>query len=430
MKSSREGNRLRTMALHGLAALMTIVIILSFMAVPGAAAGLANARAMGMAGAYISLARGYDCSSFNPANLGLDGGRRSGLQLFGVGAAVSNNSFSLDDYNRYTGASLNEQDKDDLLDKIPAEGLKVSADAEVTAFGLSLGNMAISLSAIGAAEINMGRVPMELLLKGNTMADTVDLDGMYGDGFGLASFNFSYGQRLYKNYDRQLAVGGTFHYLQGLGYEEITQLNGHATTLITGYSGAGSLTSRTATGGSGYAVDLGAALKISKSYTVGVTCYNLYSHIRWDQETKEHHYSFAFDTLTLAMMDGDSLITSHDTTVAISPFTSELPSLIRVGLAHTAGRLLWAVDWEQGFKRGAGTSANPRVSAGSEFRLLSFLPLRAGMAVGGKTGMTYAAGLGLDFALVYLDFGMANYDAISAASGKGLTMGVQSGIRF
>lgn len=430
MKSTRRDNRVETIAFRGLAALITIVIILSFMAVPGAASGLANARAMGMAGAYISLARGHDCSSFNPANLGLDGGQRNGLQLFGLGAAVSNNSFSLDDYNRYTGASLSEQDKNELLDKIPAEGLKVSADAEATACGLSLGNMAISLSAIGAAEINLGRTAMELLLKGNTMADTIDLDGMYGDGFGLASVNFSYGQRLYKNYDRQLAVGGTFHYLRGLGYEEVMELNGHAATLMSGYSGAGSLTSRTATGGSGYAVDFGAALKVSKSYTIGVTAYNLYSHIRWDQDTKEHRYSFAFDTLVLAMMDGDSLITSEDTTVAISPFTSKLPSLIRVGLAHTTGRLLWAVDWEQGFKRGAGTSANPRVSAGGEYRLSRFLPLRAGMAVGGKTGTTYAAGLGLDFALVYFDFGAANYNAVNGASGKGLTLGIQSGIRF
>ncbi len=430
MKSSRHDNRTGTMAVSGLAALTTLAVTLSLLAAPGAAAGLANARAMGMAGAYASLARGNDCSLFNPANLGLDGGRRSGLQFFGLGVSISNNSFSLDDYNHYTGANLNESDKDELLNKIPSEGLKVSADAEVTAVGLSLGNLAISLSAIGAAEINMGRTPMELLLKGNTMADTINFDGMYGEGFGLASVNFSYGQRLYKNYDRQLAVGGTFHYLQGLGYEEVTELNGHAATLATGYSGAGSLTSRTATGGSGYAVDLGAALKVSKSYSIGVTAFNLYSHIRWDRETKEHRYSFAFDTLTLAMMDGDSLITSEDTTVAISPFTSQLPSLIRVGLAHTAGRLLWAVDWEQGFKRGAGTSANPRVSAGCEYRLVGFLPLRAGMAVGGKAGTTYAAGLGLDFAGVYFDLGAANYNAVSAASGKGLTLGIQSGIRF
>jgi hypothetical protein len=430
MNASRHDYWVGTLALHGLAALITVLVALSFLTTPGAAAGLANARAMGMAGAYISLARGNDCPSFNPANLGLDGGRKSGLQFFGLGVSVSNNSFSLDDYNHYTGANLSEADKDELLDKIPSEGLKVSADAEVTAFGLSLGNLAVSLSAIGAAEINMGRTPMELLLEGNAMADTLDLEGMYGEGYGLASVNVSYGQRLYKNYDRQLAVGGTFHYLRGLGYEEVTELNGYAATLPTGYTGAGSLTSRTATGGSGYAVDLAAALKVSKSYTVGVTVFNLYSHIRWDQDTKEHRYTFSFDTLTLAMMDGDSLITSEDTTVAISPFTSQLPSLIRVGLAHTAGRLLWAIDWEQGFKRGAGTSANPRVSAGAEYRLIGFLPLRAGMAVGGKAGTTYAAGLGLDFSAVYLDFGAANYNAVSAASGKGLTIGVQTGIRF
>jgi len=430
MKASSPDSRAGAILLRGLAALIATIIILSLMAGPITASGLANTRALGMAGAHISLARGYACASFNPANLGLDGGRQNGLQLFGAGVAVSNNSFSLDDYNRYTGASLDEAEKNELLDKIPSEGLKVSADAEVTVLGLALSNLAVSLSAIGAAEINMGRVPMELLLQGNTMADTVSLDGMYGDGYGLASANISYGQRLYKNYDRQLAVGGTFHYLRGLGYEEIMELNGQAATLMSGYSGEGSVTSRTATGGSGYAVDVGAALKISKGYTVGAIVYNLVSRIRWDQDTKEHQYSFAFDTLTLSVMDGDSIITSEDTTVTIDPFTTDLPRMIRVGLAQTSGRLLWAVDWEQGFKRGAGTSANPRISAGGEYRLLRFLPVRAGMAVGGKTGTTFAAGLGLDFALAYIDFGAANYDGISAASGKGLTLGVQSGIRF
>ncbi len=406
------------------------VLSLAAFGSPALSSGLANARAIGMAGAYTSLARGVECTSFNPANLGLETYRQTGLQLFGLGLSISNNSFSLDDYNHYTGATLTESEKDELLAKIPADGLKVTADAEATAIGVGLGGLAVSLSALGAAEINLGRTPMELLLKGNALADTVDLDGMYGEGYAFAAFNVSYGQSLYKYYDRQLAIGGTFRYLRGLAYEEVTEIDGHAVTLPAGFEGLGSLTARTATGGTGYAVDLGTSLRLSKSYTVGLTVFNFLSHIRWTSGTEERRYAFAFDSVTAVNMNADSIVTSTDTTVAIGSFVTTLPATIKAGLAKTTGSLLWAVDWEQGFRRGAGISTRPRLSAGAEYRLLHLLPLRAGFAIGGKPGTTYAAGIGLAFAPVTIDVGAANYNAVSGSFGKGLNLAVTCGIRF
>jgi len=159
-----------------------------------------------------------------------------------------------------------------LLAKIPVEGLKVSADGEVSILGLGMGNFAASLSAIGAAEVNMNRSVIELLLNGNTYGESVDLDGIYGDGYGLASLNLSYGGLLYKSFDRQLAVGATVHLLKGLVYEEIMEANGQAVTLATGFDGAGSLVTRTASGGTGFSLDLpSSSTKITPSerrYTI------------------------------------------------------------------------------------------------------------------------------------------------------------------
>lgn len=394
------------------------------------AAGMSNARAVGMAGAYSSMARGSDCPLFNPANLALTSGRSSGLQIFGAGVAISNNSFSLDDYNTYTGATLSEQDKDDLLNKIPIEGLKVSADADISALACNAGNLAFSITGMGAAEINISHEVAELLLQGNTIADTISLDGTYGEGYGLGSVNLSYGRRLYKLGDRELAVGATFRYLKGFGYEEITHLNGEAVTLSTGFEGIGSVVSRTSTGGTGYAVDLGGSLQISKAYTVGLTIHNFLSSITWSDETKEHHYTFEFDTLNVGNMDNDDIITSTDTTIAVDNFKTSLPSTIRLGVAKTTGSLLWAFDWEQGFKKAAGSSTTPRLSTGAEYRILGFVPLRAGFGLGGKRGTTYSGGFGIDASFVYLDFAVANFNAISGASGKGLNFGFNAGIRF
>jgi len=394
------------------------------------AAGLANARATGMAGAYTSLAKGYYCPSFNPANLGLTAYQVRGIQLFGVGASVKNNSLTLDDYNHYTGARLSEYEKQELLSKVPAEGLKVSADGEATALAFGMGSFAVSLSAMGAAEINLGRTAVELLLNGNAIADTVNLEGIYGEGYGLASLNLAYGCPLYKSGDRQLAVGATLRLLKGLGFEQVTEANGHAVTLTTGFEGSGSLVARSASGGSGFTLDLGTTLQISKDYTVGATLFNSLSAVRWNNETEEHYFTFSLDTLTAVNMSDDSIVVSTDTTMEVDPFTSHLPSTIKAGLARTTGSFLWAVDWEQGFKLAAGSSPNPRFSAGGQYHLFSFLPLRAGLGIGGKQGMTYAGGVGIDFSLFHLDLGVANYNAIAGSTGKGLNVAISSGFQF
>jgi hypothetical protein len=422
------GSTQRTGSQLGLIAVAVCVALI--VTSPVSATGLANARAIGMAGAYTSLAKGYYSPAFNPANLGFASKQMNGIGIFGAGVSVSNNTLSLDDYNTYTGATLNDHDKEVLLGKIPSEGLRASVDAEASAVAVGMRNLVFSFSAIGAAEVNLNRDVVELLLQGNTFADTVMLDGTYGEGYGLASFNLSYGQCLYKYNDRQLAVGTTVRFLKGLGYEEITEANGHAVTLATGFSGAGSLVSRTAEGGMGYACDLGAALQISKSYTVGVSFFNLASSMTWNHKTKEHRYWFTLDTLTLADLSEDSIIVSSDTSVTIGSFSSSLPRTFKVGLARTAGSLLWAVDWEQGFKRGAGCSSEPRVSAGAEYRLLNCLPMRAGFGLGGKQGTTYAAGLGVEFLVVHLDFAAANYNAVSGYAGKGLNLAISGGVRF
>lgn len=404
--------------------------IMSIMVVSAGAMGLSNARAIGMAGAYTSLAKGYECSFFNAANLGFKSSRSGDVQILGFGLSISNNSFSLSDYNSYTGASLNTADKEELLSKIPSDGLKIAVDGEASTLAFSTGGFAFSVSAIGAADINLGRAPMELLLMGNTMSETIDLDGMYGEGFGLASVNLSYGRRITSIAGKALSVGGTFKYLQGLGYEEVIEADGSMITLPTGFAGEGNVIARTATGGQGYAIDLGAALKINEKYMVGASVFNFLSNMKWNKGTEEHQFNFRFDTLTVANMGNDSIIVSSDTTIEIDPFNSSLPSTIKVGLAKLKGKFLWALDWEQGFRTGAGSSVNPRISAGAEYKILSFLPLRGGFALGGKQATTFAAGFGFDLSLFYLDLGFASYNAIAGTAGKGLNVSMNMGLQF
>ena len=187
-----------------------LLILLALMPAAAFPIGLSSARAMAMGGAYIGLAKGVYAPLYNPANIGLSGYRQTGLELAGIGAEISNNSFTLSDYNSYTGAILTDNDKSTILGKIPAQGLKITADIEASVMSLSLGSFVLSLNGSAATEVNLGKDALELFLEGNGLADTFSLDGMYSEAIAFASAGLSYGTTLMRLGSRELAVGGTF----------------------------------------------------------------------------------------------------------------------------------------------------------------------------------------------------------------------------
>lgn len=391
--------------------------------------GLSSAQAVAMGGSFMGLAKGVYAPLYNPANIGLSDYRQFGIEVAGVGARISNNSFSLADYNNYSGAVLNEDDKSAILGKIPSDGLKINADIEARALALSLGSVVFSMSGNAATEVNLGKDALELFLRGNGLNDTFSLDGMYSEAIAYATAGISYGASIYKLGTRQLAVGASYRYIRGIAYEKVTELRGGVMTLPTGYHGEGTMIAQTAKGGNGYAADLGAALRLSDSYAAGICINNLLSSIRWNDKTEEHGYNFKFDSVTAENMD-DSIIVSDDYTKEISAFKSKLPAVMRLGLAKTSGKLLWALDWEQGFRQVAGSSSQPRISAGVEYRFVGFLPLRAGYSLGGKNGSVISGGLGLNIALAYLDLAVANHSGLNFGASKGLHLAISTGIRL
>lgn len=410
--------------LVGFIALLTLLLVAS-----ATAASNSAARSVAMGGAHMGLASGVDAARFNPANLGLSDHRKAGLELAGFGASVVNNAFTLSDYNKYTGAFLTTADKQDILSKIPDEGLKLSANVEASALAFSAGSFALAVTGIGVADINLSKDIFELVLNGNTFADTISVDGSYSDAVSYAAAGLSFGLPIYSSGSRQLSVGATAKYLRGLAVEQVVELRGMAATYETGFAGSGELIAQTATGGAGYALDLGAALKLNNNYTLGVKVENLVSRLSWNRETEEHGYIFSFDTMTVDNM-GDDYVVSEDYTREIAPFHTSLPQVLTAGLANTSGKFVWAVDWQQGFKKKAGASTKPRLSAGVEWSLISLLPLRAGYAVGGDQTAQFSFGSGLHLWAFYLDAAAVTGSSISGYSSKGLNLAVTTGLYF
>jgi hypothetical protein len=407
-----------------------LTIFATLLAATAGATGLSSAAAVAMGGAHIGLARGVYAPRFNPANIGLSEYREAGLELAGAGAQIINNSFTLKEYNEYTGALLTEEDKSAILGKIPAEGLKISAEAEAATMTLSLSSFVLSITGSAATEVNLGKDALELFLRGNGLNESFSMEGMYSEAVAYASIGLSYGRAIYKSGTRQLAVGATFKYIKGLAYEKVIELTGGVITLATGFEGEGTMTAQTATGGNGLGVDIGAALKINDDYTAGITFANLLNTISWNNKTEEHYYHFEFDTLTIDNMNNDSIVVSDDYSRDIPGFSSTLPVVMKIGIANTSGKLIWAIDWAQGFKLAAGSSSKPRLSAGVEYRPFDCLPLRTGYSLGGGKGSSISFGTGVDLDLFYLDLAATNHSSLNFSSTKGLHFAISTGFRF
>jgi len=412
---------------------IVIMVLLAAWILPGTAKGAAavhsSARSTALGGAYTSLARGVEAARYNPANLGLDGYQQNGLELFSIGASVTNNAFSLSDYNNYTGAVLSTADKQDIMNKIPTEGLSIDADVKASALSLALGSFVLSINGVGAADVNLNRDIINLALNGNTFADTIDITGTYSDGISYATVGLSYGWPIYSSGTRQLAVGLTATYIRGIAVEELVELEGLAATYAAGFQGQGGAIIRTASGGSGFGLDVGAALKLNNTYTAGIRFENLIGSINWNKNTQEHGYTFEFDTTTIENIE-DDLVTSNDYSIDIAGFSTSLPAVMNVGFAKTSGKLLWAIDWTQGFRSVPGTSTKPRLAFGVEYRVLSFLPLRTGFMTGGDRNTAFSFGSGVRFFGFYLDAAVITGSSLSVYSAKGANIAISTGIQF
>lgn len=404
-------------------------LFLLLLPVPGLAMGKASARSAGMGEAHLAMATGVDAARYNPANLGLFSHRATCLQLAGFGGSITNNAFTLSDYNRYNGSFLSQQDKDAILGKIPDEGLKLMVDAEAGALSVSSGAFAVTMTGVAQADVNLSRDLFELVLEGNTFADTIDVSSSYSDFVSYATIGVSYGFPLTTVSGRTLAVGGTARYLRGLAVERVIDMKGLISTEWSGFAGQGNLTAQTATGGSGYSLDLGAVLDLGGGYTSGLTLENVYGTISWTRGTEEHRYTFAFDT-TAGDVTDENYVTSNDTTLDIASFSTALPPVMRAGLAWSGKKLSWALDYTQGLRSQWGASTTPRIGAGVEWTGLRLIPVRLGFATGGRNGTLFAFGSGLTLSAFHLDLAIQTGSSLSAYSTRGANLAVTTGLWF
>lgn len=275
-------------------------------AVPGVARAQlpATPRALGMGGAYLTVARGVEALSNNPANLALPGAPPWSFSLPQLAASGTLVGARFGEVPTLFGDDAGPR-RDEILDALPTWGAEARYDVRAPLGALQIGPFAVGVSYASMGSHSVGRDIVELLVKGyeesRTDYSVGNTSGSRATYYDLAA---SYGREL-----RGVSLGVTGHYFRGgsLVRSQMFEprIDVEARDVSVDYL---SVLSR---GGSGYALDLGAAYQPSERVTLGVTLKNLAGRMTWSEDLSYRDFRVSREEL------GDlDLASLHDRYVA------------------------------------------------------------------------------------------------------------------
>jgi hypothetical protein len=374
---------------------------------PVVGAVFTSARTLATSGGLSADARDVDAVFVNPANLAFWGDRAVRVRLLSASASVSNNSLSLSDYNGYTGSTLSEKDKANILDKIPRYGLSVDGEAVVTALAVAYKEYALVFSGLGAGHGDFSKDYFDLLLYGNELDRTYSIEDTEGEAYLTSVLSLSGSRIIRRGAADTLSVGLTLKWLRGFLYGGSSEMEGGVAFHSDGFTAAGTASGLKSEGGSGFAFDFGASYRVG-SWIHSVSFLNI-GDIKWDQEVEKKIFTFQADSVMI-YDDRDTLFDiGSDTTIYGGSFKSKLPSkMVLATTWKTAPRWTLGVAWEQGFRDGPAVSKSPYLALGGEYYPTWWLTLRSGLGLGGSRGVFGSLGFGLVFSDFSLDFALAN----------------------
>jgi hypothetical protein len=181
------------------------------------------------------------------------------------------------------------------------------------------------------------------------------------------------------------------------------------------------LSQKTAEGGSGFGMDIGAAGVINKKLSLSLSLQNILGSISWNDRTQNHIQTFQIDSAKY-ISDFEIDPVQTDTSFAIDGFNTRLPVVLHMGVAYEIRKnVTLALDLEQAFSSGMGYSNQAKISVGTEYRPVEVIPLRAGLTFGGKWGYAMGLGFGFHMKALMFDFAYNMHRALWPGYAKGMS---------
>lgn len=359
-----------------------------------------------------AMAIGPDAASLNPAQLAYPERQGFGCRILDVSAALGNNSFSLSQYNRYTGAFLDEAAKQDIVGSVPRTGMGVHFAAQASAAEFGYGTLAVSVRTVGSADVTLPHDAFELALYGNELNRVYNADDLRGRALVFMRAGASAGSAIGRN----VTAGIGFHYLRGLFYGELTDCGASFITTPEAFASDGRVAYRTATGGSGWSVDAGLAY-LRNNWRLSLACLDISPGITWTDGVSEGVYAYRLDSSNAYEVSrGGRFKQTFDRGVGAT-FTTAVPLVVNAGAGWRVFEWLNCGALLQGKLLSRATTGNWSATTYGEAWPLEWLPVGVEAGVRDGTG----AVLGLNAGLIWHAFAFV----LGARDESGLLLGAK-----
>lgn len=358
----------------------------------------ASAAAFGMAGNFTAIAKGYEAVSWNAANLAMPG-----RPFFSLGLGIAGGNAGLDPVdvsalNEFSGLTVDHDTRLAWLDKARlAGGERARADGGVTWLGLSVGPFGVHVGSSAYADVNLSPDAFEGFLFGNAgltggAAKPLDMSGtsVRAGAFttGALSIALPVPLRLTGGFLRneRAAIGITGKYVVGHGLlltqdigstlDDVVRLRFPVIAPDSTYDGIA---------GVGHAADVSFAWS-GGPWKIGVQAQNVFNSFRWD--TTKLAYLPGTGTFTYGADNGDTDFDQQPYSAAPQELRDIVAAqafkpAVAIGVAmRLTGALTLTADMKTQTGADEAIVIGPRshFGVGAEFRVLPFVPLRAGVA--------------------------------------------------
>lgn len=364
----------------------------------------------------------FEDAEINPALYSVRDVNR--VDFLSAGASAGNNAFSLGDYSLYNGSFLTDADKACILESVPESGLDTRAYAHAGMGALIKKRIYVAGCGRAGETSTMPRDVLDLALYGNELGRTYSLDGASGEAMAVADMSLAYSAPLSLS-GREFFVGARLHLIKGLAYGGVVRAGGLIHTDEAGLSGEGEIVTRTARGGSGYALDIGISRHIYTHIIIHAYILNAVSSITWTQGCKQEVNTFLAENVAFGETDLDSLVTDFHESRDVGRFTTGLAPIIGIGMEKSTRWAYLTVLYSQGFRSGAFTSGRPRISVEGAWQSVWFMDIGVGLAYESGFGLAESVRTGLGESLrVELGAGFSPLPYGSSMKQLGFTMGL------
>ncbi len=372
----------------------------------------ASTAALGLGDNYVAAGRGYNAVAWNPANLALSGNPQASLSFFPLRAVAGLGPVDMGDLKPWGGKFVPVDVRSAWLDRIKASGKEqgdVGADLTIAALQVGSIGFQVSTSVHGVANLTPDAASLALFgNEQNGQAQDFNLKDSKVDGAWTTTAALSYARAFpvgtpgATGARPKLAVGAELKYTLGhvlaYGEDQGSTLTANPIVVNLDFPVISTDTAGLFNNGRGVGLDLGAAYEAGK-LTISGALQNVFNTFSWDRSKLNYRPAKAF-------FNGDS---SAASSFEIEPLGNAPAAVLQqvmdlkykpvllAGVAYRVDpRLVVDADFHQRLGDG-GMQFGPKtqLGAGAEYRILSFLPLRAGAAYvtgGGQIG----GGLGLD----------------------------------